>query len=164
MWPRETVGVNPRSSTDKPRRGVDLTAFVDDVVAEVARRGSPEDALAVELGPVSLENLWAGWRHDYIQEATERERAEGPASDEQSCVFCRLAESGPPSLDNLVVWRGDWSFVVLNAYPYGSGHVLVLPCAMSARWVTLTDSSRPRSGPPRATRSRRSRGPTNPTG
>ena len=49
------------------------------------------------------------------------------ASDEQSCVFCRLAESGPPSLDNLVVWRGDWSFVVLNAYPYGSGHVLVLP-------------------------------------
>ena len=37
----QTVGVNPRSSTGKPRRGVDLTAFVDDVVAEVARRGSP---------------------------------------------------------------------------------------------------------------------------
>ena len=73
---------------------------------------------------MSLENLWAGWRHDYIVEATERERADGLASE---CVFCRLAESGPPSLDNLVVWRGDWSFVVLNAYPYGSGHVLVLP-------------------------------------
>jgi threonyl-tRNA synthetase len=41
----QTVGVNPRSSTGKPRRGVDLTAFVDDVVAEVERRGSPEDAL-----------------------------------------------------------------------------------------------------------------------
>jgi len=40
----QTVGVNPRSSTGKPRRGVGLTAFVDDVVAEVARRGSPEDA------------------------------------------------------------------------------------------------------------------------
>jgi threonyl-tRNA synthetase len=39
----QTVGVNPRSSTDKPRRGVDLTTFVDDIVAEVARRGSPED-------------------------------------------------------------------------------------------------------------------------
>jgi len=76
---------------------------------------------------VSLENLWAGWRHDYIQRATERERADGLASGSQSCVFCRLAESGAPSLDNLVVWRGDWSFVVLNAYPYGSGHVLVLP-------------------------------------
>jgi threonyl-tRNA synthetase len=41
----QTVGVNPRSSTDKPRRGVDLTTFVDETVAEVARRGSPEDAL-----------------------------------------------------------------------------------------------------------------------
>jgi len=39
----QTVGVNPRSSTDKPRRGVDLTTFVDDTVAEVQRRGSPED-------------------------------------------------------------------------------------------------------------------------
>jgi ATP adenylyltransferase len=74
---------------------------------------------------VSLDHLWAGWRHDYIVEATERERADGVAPD--ACVFCRLAESGPPSLENLVVWRGDWSFVVLNAYPYGSGHVLVLP-------------------------------------
>jgi threonyl-tRNA synthetase len=38
----QTVGVNPRAS-EKPRRGVDLTTFVDDVVAEVQRRGSPED-------------------------------------------------------------------------------------------------------------------------
>jgi threonyl-tRNA synthetase len=43
----QTVGVNPRASTGQPRRGVDLTTFVDDVVAEVARRGSPEDAAAV---------------------------------------------------------------------------------------------------------------------
>jgi ATP adenylyltransferase len=76
---------------------------------------------------VSLENLWAGWRHDYIQEATARERTGGMAHDEASCVFCRLAESGPPSVDNLIVWRGQWSFVVLNAYPYSSGHVLVMP-------------------------------------
>jgi diadenosine tetraphosphate (Ap4A) HIT family hydrolase len=76
---------------------------------------------------VNLENLWAGWRHDYIQATTERERAGGMASDPDSCVFCRLAESGSPSVDNLVVWRGEWSFVVLNAYPYASGHVLVMP-------------------------------------
>jgi threonyl-tRNA synthetase len=44
----QTVGVNPRSSSDKPRRGVDLTTFVDDVVAEVERRGSPEDAAPAE--------------------------------------------------------------------------------------------------------------------
>jgi ATP adenylyltransferase len=77
---------------------------------------------------VSLDNLWAGWRHEYIKEATERERTGGgPDIDATSCVFCRIVESGPPSIDNLVVWRGEWSFVVLNAYPYASGHVLVLP-------------------------------------
>ena len=42
----QTVGVNARSSTGKPRRGVDLIAFVDATVAEVARRGSPEDAVS----------------------------------------------------------------------------------------------------------------------
>jgi ATP adenylyltransferase len=76
---------------------------------------------------VSLENLWAGWRHDYIVRATERERREGLEDDATTCVFCRIANSGPPSIDNLVVWRGESAFVVLNAYPYASGHVLVMP-------------------------------------
>jgi diadenosine tetraphosphate (Ap4A) HIT family hydrolase len=76
---------------------------------------------------VSLEHLWAGWRREYIVEATQRERAGGLSHDEADCVFCRLAASGPPSEDNLVVWRGELTFVVMNAYPYGSGHVLVMP-------------------------------------
>jgi threonyl-tRNA synthetase len=40
----QTVGVNPRSSSGQPRRGVDLITFVDETVAEVERRGSPEDS------------------------------------------------------------------------------------------------------------------------
>jgi len=76
---------------------------------------------------VSLEHLWAGWRSDYIVEATARERSGGHFDGEASCVFCRLAASGAPSEDNLVVWRGDLTFVVMNAYPYASGHVLVVP-------------------------------------
>ncbi len=76
---------------------------------------------------MSLEHLWAGWRREYIVEATERERAGVFTHDESECVFCRLAQSGPPSEDNLVVWRGASTFVVMNAYPYASGHVLVLP-------------------------------------
>ena len=75
---------------------------------------------------MTLEHLWAGWRTEYIVEATARERS-GEHGDEASCVFCRLAASGAPSEDNLVVWRGDLTFVVMNAYPYASGHVLVLP-------------------------------------
>jgi ATP adenylyltransferase len=88
---------------------------------------------------VSLENLWAGWRHGYIKEATERERATGNTDDAASCVFCHLAESGPPSAENLVVWRGQWSFVVMNAYPYASGHVLVMPLRHIAALTALTE-------------------------
>lgn len=76
---------------------------------------------------MSLQNLWAGWRHEYIVEATARERAGGITHDPAECVFCRIAESGPPSEDNLIVWRGTHAFVVMNAYPYASGHMLVMP-------------------------------------
>ena len=76
---------------------------------------------------MSLEHLWAGWRREYIVEATERARSGAPTHSEAECVFCALAESGPPSEENLVVWRGELTFVVMNAYPYASGHVLVLP-------------------------------------
>jgi diadenosine tetraphosphate (Ap4A) HIT family hydrolase len=87
---------------------------------------------------VSLEQLWAGWRRDYIVQATARERAGGIAQGEDDCVFCRLAASGPPSEDNLVVWRGERTFVVMNAYPYASGHVLVLPLRHTGALDDLT--------------------------
>ena len=38
-----------------------------------------------------------------------------------------------------MVWRGEWSFVVLNAYPYASGHVLVLPLRHVGALGDLTD-------------------------
>ncbi|MGO8860882.1 MAG: HIT domain-containing protein [Acidimicrobiales bacterium] len=88
---------------------------------------------------MSLEILWAGWRHYYIEDATERERR-GGMHDPAACVFCHLVESGSPSADNLIVWRGEWSFVVLNAYPYASGHVLVLPLRHVGALGDLTEA------------------------
>lgn len=70
-----------------------------------------------------LEQLWAGWRRDYVVSTTDAERR----AVDVECVFCRIAASGPPSVDNLVVWRGELSYAVLNAYPYASGHLLVMP-------------------------------------
>ena len=87
---------------------------------------------------MSLEHLWAGWRREYIVAATERERAGVPADDPADCVFCRLAASGEPSEDNLVVWRGEQVFVVMNAYPYASGHVLVMPLRHVGSLAALT--------------------------
>ena len=83
-------------------------------------RGGPT---ATARGTVSpLEQLWAGWRTEYVTGSTEAERGGG-----DTCVFCRIAMSGPPSVDNGIVHRTENCYAVLNAYPYASGHLLVLP-------------------------------------
>lgn len=71
---------------------------------------------------MTLEQLWAGWRHDYVRGATEAERR----GEDGGCVFCRLAAAGEPSEDNAVVRQGSSCFAALNAYPYASGHLLVM--------------------------------------
>ncbi len=84
---------------------------------------------------VGLEQLWAGWRQEYVTSATEAERH----GTEGGCVFCRIAESGAPSEDNGVVWRGGLALAVLNAYPYTSGHLLVLPVRHLSDLSELTE-------------------------
>ena len=59
--------------------------------------------------------LWAPWRLEYVQAADE------PAG----CVFC-LARDGDDD-ERLVVHRGARAFVVLNKFPYSSGHVMIAP-------------------------------------
>jgi ATP adenylyltransferase len=83
---------------------------------------------------MSLEQLWAGWRRDYVVEATEADRR-----GDQACVFCTIAASGAPSADNGILWRGPLTYAVLNAYPYASGHLLVLPLRHVEELDELTD-------------------------
>jgi len=53
-------------------------------------------------------------------------RPEPPAPGEPACIFCRLlrAEDGP---ENLILFRGDTAFVVMNKFPYSNGHLMVVP-------------------------------------
>jgi ATP adenylyltransferase len=84
---------------------------------------------------MTLEQLWAGWRQQYVVSATATDREQG---EDHPCVFCRITDSGPPSVDNGILWRGDHVFVVLNAYPYASGHLLVLPARHAGDLDMLT--------------------------
>ncbi|MDQ2728546.1 MAG: HIT domain-containing protein [Actinomycetota bacterium] len=74
----------------------------------------------------SLDRLWAGWRHDYINATTEPGDHDGP---QPGCVFCRILASGAPDTETHVVWRHGRGEVValLNAYPYASGHLMIMP-------------------------------------
>jgi len=79
---------------------------------------------------VTLEHLWAGWRSAYVTGATAdpNNHPSGPSVDDaDTCVFCRIAASGPPSAENGVLWVGASALVVLNAYPYSSGHLMAVP-------------------------------------
>ena len=61
------------------------------------------------------ERLWAPWRLEYIR---------GPKDGE--CIFCRAVESDDDER-HYVVFRGDRCLVMLNAYPYNSGHLMIAP-------------------------------------
>lgn len=73
---------------------------------------------------MALERLWAGWRSEYLRSVTD---TPAEVSETGGCVFCRILASGAPDDDTYVVWRGRTTFAVLNAFPYASGHLLVLP-------------------------------------
>jgi ATP adenylyltransferase len=50
-------------------------------------------------------------------------------SQEDSCIFCRAAENPADDEKNFVLHRGTHSFVILNLYPYISGHMMIAPYA-----------------------------------
>lgn len=83
---------------------------------------------------MNLEQLWAGWRHEYVTSVSA-----GSSHHDDGCVFCRIAEQGEPDERNGIVWRGELNFAVLNAYPYASGHLLVMPLRHVSELADLTD-------------------------
>jgi ATP adenylyltransferase len=75
-----------------------------------------------------MDYLWTPWRYRYIANASKDDR----------CIFCdALAANDDPR--TLVVFRGEKNFIILNRYPYTSGHVMVVPFAHVAD-LTAADS------------------------
>ncbi len=60
-----------------------------------------------------MKQLWAPWRLEYIEAADEQD----------GCIFCRAA--GLDDEEGLVVHRGENAFVLVNKFPYVSGHLMV---------------------------------------
>lgn len=65
-----------------------------------------------------METLMAPWRYSYIQSAK---------SGSRTCIFCDFPTDGTEDRVHFIVFRGKHCFVILNAYPYSSGHLMVIP-------------------------------------
>ena len=62
-----------------------------------------------------MNKLWAPWRIDYIRTPKEK-----------GCIFCNKSND-EDDRENLVLYRGNESFVLMNLYPYSNGHLMISP-------------------------------------
>ena len=74
-----------------------------------------------------MERIWAPWRREYIQ----MKKTEG-------CILCDKPAGSDDAL-NYILYRGDKNFVMLNAYPYNPGHLMISPYRHVANLEELTD-------------------------
>ena len=93
-----------------------------------------------------MDRLWTPWRYSYITGAKAEGRRKGvpveldgwPADQDKHCVFCNMIAAVDYAIEHgmpvdeaeravYLVERGKTCFVCLNAFPYGTGHVLIVP-------------------------------------
>ncbi len=64
-----------------------------------------------------MDRLWAPWRMKYIRTL---------GSEDPGCIFC-VKPKQDLDKNNLIVYRGEHCFAILNAFPYNNGHLMVVP-------------------------------------
>jgi len=95
----------------------------------------------------AMDRLWTPWRYSYITRADPQSRTGVPAAlnawppteaEDKHCIFCNMIAAVDYAIANgmpreaaegaaQIVHRGPHCFVCLNAYPYSTGHVMILP-------------------------------------
>jgi len=71
-----------------------------------------------------MDHLWSPWRYKYI---ASNDRGEG-------CVFCRIYQDNKDA-QNYIVYRGRLNFILLNLFPYTSGHLMIVPYEHTASFA-----------------------------
>ncbi len=66
-----------------------------------------------------MDVLWSPWRYDYI-------KASGGTVN-NGCVFCSILSNSASDEENFILKRAELNFVILNIYPYTSGHLMIVP-------------------------------------
>lgn len=105
-----------------------------------------------------MEYLWTPWRMAYIGGASSGEQTPEPSQEQRAaadaladderasqnpgCVFCdRVCMSVAHDRENLILVRGAYNFVILNLYPYNSGHLMIVPYQHTADFPGLDSNT-----------------------
>ncbi len=82
-----------------------------------------------------MDRLYTPWRYDYIKGASGEKTGHGDA-----CVFCTVAARSDDE-QTFIVHRARLNFVVLNIYPYTSGHLMIVPFEHTADFAALAEET-----------------------
>ena len=74
--------------------------------------------------------LWAPWRIKYIT-----------GDKEEGCIFCKKPKEGNDK-ENLILYTGETSFIIMNRYPYSNGHLMTVPYKHTNNFSDLTQDER----------------------
>jgi ATP adenylyltransferase len=78
-----------------------------------------------------MDYLWTPWRYQYMEQVT--------SGKQPDCIFCDAVARNDDA-HTLIVYRGAKTFIILNRFPYTSGHVMIVPYAHVAE-LNLCDSA-----------------------
>lgn len=65
-----------------------------------------------------MDVLWSPWRNSYVSAAEPQKGG---------CVFCSILQNPASDEEKYILHRADFNFIVLNIYPYISGHLMIVP-------------------------------------
>ena len=66
-----------------------------------------------------MDILWSPWRYDYITGSD--------SGKSRGCIFCDILNNSASDEDSFILKRAEFNFVILNVYPYTSGHMMIVP-------------------------------------
>lgn len=78
-----------------------------------------------------MDHLWTPWRSTYISGRTES----------GGCIFCAAGQDASKDPATLVVFRGALSFIILNRFPYTTGHLMIAPYEHVSRLSAMTEAA-----------------------
>ena len=76
-----------------------------------------------------MKRLWAPWRMKYILSENKN----------KTCLFCDISKAKTNDKKNLILYRGKYCFVLMNRYPYNSGHLMIVPYFHTPAFDGLSD-------------------------